>query len=184
MMNRISNTETIIITPKTSEGAIVDQTKTGTTVDVKSGSAVTNVDVKSGSAVTKKVTNKDIEEALLMTSGRKAVESLLEKSPLGMKKPDPKGMGYAIDDTPHYHLGTDYEEPAGGRICKCDSLGEDGSSSFTYKNDKDGTYTQVAVYDKDGNLKSTNITIRDDFGNIIEQYDCVVGDDGKMTIVH
>ena len=135
----------------------------------------------------KKITNDDLENVLMQSSGIKAVRTLLDKSPVGKTFPEAGELmknGYS----PAYMTdakGSKFYQGDGGTIRISKQEGEErtglaGDSLVQYTT---GKYEQNVIYDKDGNIKQGTIVIRDDFGNIEKQYDFIIEDNGRTMSV-
>lgn len=143
--------------------------------------AVVNV---KGTSTDKKITKKELDTAAGMRPS-KAVDYLIDNSPLGWTKPtaqDLESMGYN-QRVPHdwYHLSEYYDSPS-GVIEDYNMTSENGSTQLVYKTN-DGKYTQIMVYDKNGNLLKGEFISKDDFGNTLENLTVLVDEDGKKSYI-
>lgn len=138
----------------------------------------------------KKVTNELIELALNQPSGKRAVNLLLNNSPVGKgKQPgreDIENAGFTFTAT-GMHPGAPviYTSADGAAITIYDGkgtaeMGED-KRKIVYQTDR---YTQEMFYDENGKLTTGNITIKDKVAGFIEeQYLFNMKPDGDITVI-
>ena len=156
----------------------------------KTASKRLEIKIKNGNPATKKITEKNIETAVNEPSSKKALNELLNNSPIGLTEHQSSNnieqMGYTFVGT-GYHQGAPkiYQSSDGGTITVYDgkgtaNMGED-KKKIVYQN---GRYTQEMYYDDNGKLTGGKVTIKDDVAGFTEkQYDFTVKDNKIASII-
>ena len=136
----------------------------------------------------KSVTEEVINSALEQPTGHKAVNLLLNNSPVGrgdaLSKKDLEKAGYTSVAT-GYHKGAPviYKAADGSTITTYDGKGDavngEDKRKIVYQN---GRFTQEMYYDDNGKLTGGKMVIRDDIAGFVEQeYNFSMDTNGKIA---
>lgn len=140
----------------------------------------------SGTA-SKQITKDDIENFKNEPNQEKAINNILQKSPIGLgkepTKEELKKSGYAFTQTA-YHLGAPniFESTDGGKITVYDGRGtaEMGEDKKKIVYEKDGLIQEM-VYDENGKLELGSIKVKDGIANSTERsINFVLQHNGKL----
>lgn len=166
--------------------------KTGRTVSTEKGQRNLNIGLQLRRPElknpNKSVTVEVINNALEQPTGHKAVNLLLNNSPIGLgnalSQKDLEKAGYTFVATA-YHKGAPviYEAADGSTITTYDGKGDaingEDKRKIVYRN---GRYTQEMYYDNNGKLTGGKMVIRDNVAGFVEQeYNFSVNQNGEIA---